>query len=107
MARYEHLPIFRAAFDLALHLEKIVQNFSRYHKYTLGTELRDRSRAVLERVIAANSASEGRQEQLLLLRAELEQLKVLVRLVSPIRRLRQHPRLPLRERAGGGNRQTE
>lgn len=80
MARYEHLPIFRAAFDLALHLEKIVQNFGRYHKYTLGTELRDRSRAVLERVIAANTADAGRQEQLLKLRAELEQLKVLVRL---------------------------
>jgi|OM-RGC.v1.026052870 hypothetical protein len=80
MARYEHLPIFRAAFDLALHLEKIVKHFSRYHKYTLGTELRERSRAVLERVITANSAVEGRQEQLLQLRAELEQLKVLVRL---------------------------
>jgi hypothetical protein len=80
MARYEHLPIFRAAFDLALHLEKIVKNFSRYHKYTLGTELRDRSRAVLQRVIAANTASQGRQEQLVQLRAELEQLKVLVRL---------------------------
>lgn len=80
MARYEHLPIFRAAFDLALHLEKIVKNFSRYHKYTLGTELRERSRAVLQRVIAANTASEERQAQLLALRAELEQLKVLVRL---------------------------
>lgn len=80
MARYEHLPIFYAPFDLALHLEKIVQNFGRYHKYTLGTELRDRSRAVLERIVAANTASDGRQDQLLALRAELEQLKVLVRL---------------------------
>lgn len=80
MARYEHLPIFRAAFDLALHLEKIVQNFSRYHKYTLGSELRNRSRAVLERIVAANTASDGRQDQLLALRAELEQIKVLVRL---------------------------
>ncbi len=44
MARYEHLPIYRAAFDLAVHIEKIVHNFSRYHKYTLGTELRNKSR---------------------------------------------------------------
>ena len=44
LARYEHLPIYRAAFDLAVHIEKIVSNFSRYHKYTLGTELRDGSR---------------------------------------------------------------
>ena len=41
MARYEHLPIYREAYDLTLHIEKIVQNFSRYHKYTLGTDLRN------------------------------------------------------------------
>ena len=27
MARYEHLPIYRAAFDLAVHVEKIVKSF--------------------------------------------------------------------------------
>ncbi len=35
MARYEHLSIFRDAYDLTVHLEKIVRNFSRYHMYTL------------------------------------------------------------------------
>ena len=49
MARYEHLPIYRAAFDLAVHMEKIVRHFSRYHKYSLGTELRVRS--VFTRII--------------------------------------------------------
>ena len=44
MAQYEHLPIYKAAFDLNLYVEQIVRNFSRYHKYTLGTELRERSR---------------------------------------------------------------
>lgn len=56
MARYEHLPIFRAAFDLAVHVEKIVRGFSRYHKYTLGTELRDGSRRILQRIIEANES---------------------------------------------------
>jgi hypothetical protein len=36
MARYDHLPIYRTAFDLAVHIEKIVRHFSRYHKYSLG-----------------------------------------------------------------------
>ncbi len=80
MARYEHLPIFRTAFDLAVHIEKIVHNFSRYHKYALGSELRNRSRAVLEQIIRANSAREERKALLLALREELEQFKVLVRL---------------------------
>ena len=79
MARYEHLPIYRAAFDLALHLEKIVRNFSRYHKYTLGTALRNNSRMILERVIEANNTKD-RVLLLLRLRQELENLKVLARL---------------------------
>ncbi len=44
MARCEHLPMFKEAYDLTVHLEKIVRNFSRYHKYTLGTDLRNKSR---------------------------------------------------------------
>ena len=47
MARYEHLPIYRAAFDLDVHVEKLVRGFNRYHKYSLGTELRERSRELL------------------------------------------------------------
>jgi len=27
--------------DLAVHMEQFVRNFSRYHKYTLGSELRE------------------------------------------------------------------
>jgi hypothetical protein len=42
MARYEHLPIYKGAMDLTIYFEKIVRNFSRYHKYTLGSELRQK-----------------------------------------------------------------
>ena len=37
MARYEHLPIYKAALDAAVHFEQVVAGFSRYHKYSLGT----------------------------------------------------------------------
>ena len=79
MARYDHLPIYRAAFDLAVHIEKLVRHFSRYHKYTLGTELRDGSRRILERIIEAND-SRDRGPVLAHLRQELEWFKVLARL---------------------------
>jgi hypothetical protein len=39
MARHEHLPIYKAALDMAVHFEKLVAGFSRHHKYTMGTEL--------------------------------------------------------------------
>lgn len=32
MARYEPLPIYKKAMYLAIHVEKVVRNFSRYHK---------------------------------------------------------------------------
>ena len=57
-ARYEHLPIYKAALDAAVHFENVVAGFSRYHKYTLGTELRNASRLVVKQVIRANSARE-------------------------------------------------
>ena len=79
MARYDHLPIYRSAFDLAVHIEKIVRHFSRYHKYSLGTELRESSRRILERIIEANN-SHKREPILLKLREDLENLKVLARL---------------------------
>lgn len=47
MARYEHLPIYKKALDVAVHFEKVAAGFSRYHKYTLGTELRNKSREVV------------------------------------------------------------
>lgn len=56
MARYEHLPIYKAALDAAVYFEKVVEGFSRYHKYTRGTELRNASREVVEQVIRANAA---------------------------------------------------
>jgi hypothetical protein len=58
MARYEHLPIYKKAMDLTVYFEKIVRNFRRYNKYTLGSELREKSRQIVELIIKANSTKE-------------------------------------------------
>jgi hypothetical protein len=79
MARYEHLPIYKKAFDLAVHFEKVVAGFSRYHKYTLGTELRNRSREIVLAIIRANS-SRDKAPHLMQLRNDLEELLLLIRL---------------------------
>jgi hypothetical protein len=44
--------------DLTIYFEKVVRNFSRYHKYTLGTELRAKSREIVGLIIKANSTVE-------------------------------------------------
>jgi len=38
-AQYKHLSIYKKAFDLLVYFERIVKNFSRYHKNTHGSAL--------------------------------------------------------------------
>ncbi len=79
MAQTEHLPIYKRTYDLCLYLEQVVHNFSRYHKYALGADLRDGARRALKLVVRAN-ARHDKVPVLLQLREELEELKVLMRL---------------------------
>ena len=85
MAQSEHLPIYKRSYDLCLYLEQVVRNFSRYHKYSLGADLRDGARCVLKLVVRANSRRHDRASVLLQLREELEELKVLLRLGQDVK----------------------
>ncbi len=84
MARYEHLPIYKKAMDLTIYFEKVVRNFSRYHKYTLGSELREKSRKIVELIIKANSAT-AKRPLLLELRESLEGLRILIRICKEVK----------------------
>ena len=56
MAQFEHLLIYKKAYEITIHFENIVRNFSRYHKYTVGTELRQLSRESLQLIRRANNS---------------------------------------------------
>ncbi len=83
MARYEHLPIYKQAMDVAVHFEKVVAGFSRYHKYTLGSDLRNASREVVSLIIQAN-AERDKTPKLIELRQQLDQLIVLIRISKEV-----------------------
>ena len=87
MARHEHLPIYKAALDMTVHFEKLVAGFSRYHKYTLGIELRQGSRGVLMQVLRANNASNKveRSAELLVLRERIEALLLAMRVAKEVK----------------------
>jgi len=87
MAQYEHLPIYKKAFDMTIYIENTVRGFSRYHKYTLGTDLRDISRLVVRLVVRANSERE-RLATLVQLRDTIEELKVTVRVCKEVKALK-------------------
>ena len=84
MARYEHLPIYKAAMDLCVYLENTVRNFSRYNKYTLGTELRDLSRSILLLIIKANSVRD-KVDILCELTSRCDMLKTILVLAKEVR----------------------
>jgi len=44
--------------DLAIYFENIVRDFSRYNKYTLGAEMRTKSRDIVKLIIKANSTKD-------------------------------------------------
>ena len=75
MARYEHLPLYKKAMDTAVRAETVVKGFSRHHKYTLGTDLRNQSHEIVRLVILANSQAD-KSGPLGLLRDTIEDLKV-------------------------------
>ena len=84
---YENLPVYKKALDLTVYFEKIVSNFSRYHKYTVGTELRNLSRKILILIAKANVRRDrinALQEAL----SKLEELKILIRICKEIKAFR-------------------
>jgi hypothetical protein len=114
MARYEHLPIYQQPMDVAVHFEKVVAGFSRYHKYTLGTPggtgysprpgrlFRGRpwawasglgenvsdganapSGVVVSHIIRANPEHD-KPPMLLVLRGQLDELFILIRLAKEV-----------------------
>jgi hypothetical protein len=84
MANYEHLPIFKKMLELAVYIEDVAARFPRYHKYTLGSELRILCHEALSGIVEANQVKE-RREALLRLRLILERIKIHLMLAREVR----------------------
>ncbi len=76
---YDELPIFKATLDFVVYIETIVKNFDKYHKYTLGLDLRTLSIKMLFLVHRANISKENRANILEELRDNCEEMKMLLR----------------------------
>jgi len=83
MAQYDYLPIYKKAFDLCVYFEKLVKGFSRYDKYVLGTDLRNKSRQIACQIMRTNSLPE-KKNALQELVALVEELKLVVRLCKEV-----------------------
>ncbi len=66
MARCQHLPICKLAFDLTLHLEQVVGGLSGHRKHARSIDMRQGSRAVSMQVRKANHAAGARHRRVTL-----------------------------------------
>ncbi len=76
---YENLPIYKLATELAVRMDKVVREFSRFHKYALGARLRNSALDLVLLVARANRREE-RVAALDLLCRQVEELKVMLNL---------------------------
>lgn len=56
MAKYKHLPIYKATYDLLLRIMQVVNKFQREYKYTLGEKLQNETIELVICIYRANSA---------------------------------------------------
>lgn len=85
-ATRERLPIWRDAQRLLFDIEKAVRSFPRYHKYTLGADLRRQAMdlcRLLARAVAAKGAE--RIERVKVLLDQVDDLKISIQLAKELK----------------------
>ena len=84
MNAYE-LPIFKSALELCVYVETIVKNQDKYHKYGIGSELREATRAMFYLVSKIHRSKERRVELLQVLVDKGEETKSIVYLSKELK----------------------
>ena len=80
----EALPLYKSALHLAVYMEQIVRGFDRYHKYTMGVDLRQKSKSLLFAINHANLCID-KEQSITVLRDACEEMKMLVQLSKELK----------------------
>lgn len=91
MAKYEHLPIYKASMELVVFIENAVKGFSRYHKYSIGERLRKASWDVVTLIVKANNTPvKQRRESLADLRDRIEEVNITLNVAKELKAFANH-----------------
>lgn len=84
--RYQQTPLWRDASRFLLEVEQAVRGFPRYHKYTLGSELRQHAMKICRLVARAAQVNDKQQRAILLeqLVWQVEDTKMTVQLAKEL-----------------------
>ncbi|MEA2049890.1 MAG: four helix bundle protein [Campylobacterota bacterium] len=81
---YDNLPIYKSALDFCVYIEQIVKTFDKYHKYTLGEDLRNSSKEILFLIHRVNVARE-KKDILETLVFKCEELKMIIQISKELK----------------------
>lgn len=70
--------------NLAVYIESVVKSFERYHKYTIGVNLRERTQKILFLISQANMAQD-KTKKLFQLRDMCEMMKITIALAKELK----------------------
>lgn len=87
MAQYQHLPIYKATYELLRIVTQVTGNFPKAYKYSLGDRLRDEVVEMVVFIFKANSAKTERSRHATLFLERLQVVELMMRLSKDLRLL--------------------
>ena len=86
MATYNHLPVYKASYELLVELFRFTKDFSREYKYTLGESIKKEIIEMIRNIYRANSSySKGTIIQSA--RENVETIRLFLRLLKDLKQL--------------------
>ena len=85
MRHLNHLPIWRDANRLLLDIEQAVRGFPRYHKYTIGSELRTTALRLCQTIHRAHSRRQSRLKLVQQVSERVDDVKLQIQLARELR----------------------
>ena len=87
MAQYQHLPIYKATYNLLARVTQATAGFSKAYKYSLGDRLRDEVVEMVVFIFKANSSRKDRVQHATAFLERLQVVELMLRLSKDLRLL--------------------
>jgi len=86
VARYDHLPVYKASYDLLLEIFRFTKNFNREYKYTIGESIKKETVNMITHIYRANT-NYGKKDVIQKARENVEVIRLFLRLLKDLRQI--------------------
>jgi len=86
MATYDHLPVYKASYDLLVEIFQFTKNFNREYKYTIGESLKNETIKMITNIYRANSTY-SKSTIIQSARENIEVIRLFVRLLKDLQQI--------------------